>query len=74
MASYKCPVCERKFIAENFVKRHIEVFHKDYDPSPKLKGWTTPYGFVDFREPVTYAEAVETAKIFHSVIAREQQP
>lgn len=28
----------------------------------KCKGWATPYGFVDFTKPVTYAEATEQAK------------
>lgn len=29
---------------------------------PKAKGWRTPFGFGDFTEPVTYAEACEGMK------------
>lgn len=31
----------------------------------KRKGWSTPYGFVDFGEPVTYIEALNSAKEMH---------
>lgn len=60
-----CPVpgCHKKFISEAHVSRHLEVMHKDFDLAPRLKGWMTPHGFVDFKEPVTYAEACEQAKV-----------
>ena len=40
------------------------------DPN-KRKGWRTPYGFIDFREPVTYevalAEMEKAAKQFEHI-------
>lgn len=28
----------------------------------RKKGWSTPYGFLDFNEPVTYMEALSAGK------------
>lgn len=35
----------------------------------KAKGWVTPYGFGDFKEPVTYEEACEAMKAVSEAIA-----
>ena len=32
------------------------------DQTEKRTGWATPYGFADFKEPVSYEEACETMK------------
>ncbi len=72
--SFICPAgCGKKFTTEHFVKRHVEVMHKD-DPAKvlKRKGWATPYGFVDFKEPVTYEEALSTSQAMHEMfVARK---
>ncbi|PZQ48862.1 MAG: hypothetical protein DI551_00595 [Micavibrio aeruginosavorus] len=40
---------------------------KKFEPKPidasMRRGWSTPYGFVDFTTPVSYEEAVRVAKI-----------
>lgn len=60
-----CPAgCGKKFVNEYHIKRHLEVMHKgEAMQELKRKGWATPYGFVDFKEPVTYEEACELSKV-----------
>lgn len=36
---------------------------KPKDDVPRRKGWATPYGFVDCKEPVTYQEACDMMKV-----------
>lgn len=39
----------------------------------KRKGWIIPdYGFLDFKEPVTYEEAKETAMIFREIFKNDK--
>lgn len=67
MSKTACPFgCGKKFINEYHAKRHGEVMHKN-DSQHKQKGWATPYGFVDFKEPVTYEEALEVSKFFRQM-------
>lgn len=78
MTSFQCQAkgCGKKFTSENFLKRHSEVMHKEEVLSagePKSKGWRTPYGFVDFKEPVTYAEALEVSELMNKRL-RESHP
>jgi len=40
------------------------VAKKPDDGIPRKKGWATPYGFADFRDPVTYEEACAEMKPF----------
>lgn len=44
----------------------------------RRKGWATPYGYVDFKEPVTYSEALEVSKTvneaFQAAIEKEVDP
>jgi len=73
--SFLCPVgCGKKFTTEHFVKRHVETMHKD-DPVMviKRKGWATPYGFVDMKEPTTYEEACEASKIIHGALMKRME-
>lgn len=73
--SFLCPAgCGKKFTTEHFVKRHVEVMHKD-EPTKvvKRKGWATPYGFVDMKEPVTYEEACEASKAIGDFIAARRR-
>ena len=67
--SILCPAgCGKKFVNEYHIKRHLEVMHKEQPTGDrKQKGWATPYGFVDFKEPVTYEEAVSTSKIMNEM-------
>lgn len=69
-----CPSCKRKFTTPEFLKRHGEVMHKDEPPAAlKRKGWATPYGFVDMKEPCTYEEAVEVSKTLHDAFTQRQK-
>lgn len=36
----------------------------------KQKGWATPYGFVDCKEPVTFEEACEIMKPIHEMFRK----
>ena len=50
-------------------ERHADSEHPDWKTPkmPKNRGWATPCGFVDFREPVTYEQACEVAqKLYES--------
>jgi hypothetical protein len=63
-----CPGgCGKKFISQAHAEAHADLEHKDWKlpKVPKRKGWVTPFGFVDFKEPVTYEEAVETSRLMH---------
>lgn len=60
-----CPAgCGKKFISAEFANAHADREHPDWKlhQAPKRKGWATPHGFVDFRDPVTYEEACEAAQ------------
>ena len=57
-----CPAgCGKKFISADHAKSHADLVHPDW-MTPKQRGWATPYGFVDFAEPVTYEQACEEMK------------
>ena len=57
-----CPAgCGKRYINKEHADRHADDDHPGWR-IPKSRGWATPYGFVDFRTPVTYEEACETAK------------
>lgn len=63
--SAKCNVCSKKFISTGHLRIHLKAAH-DEDEIPVLrKGWVTPYGFVDFAQPVSYKDALEQAKEIH---------
>ncbi len=59
-----CPdcACGKKFINEDSLKRHIEEAHPKHADEPRQKGWKTPYGFIDFDRPATYAEACKAMR------------
>lgn len=40
----------------------------------KRKGWGTPYGFGDFKEPVTYEEACEIMETITSMWRDKKPP
>lgn len=62
MIYVKCPAgCGKKYISTNHAEAHADADHPDWK-IPKARDWATPYGFVDFREPVTYEKACEVAK------------
>lgn len=67
-----CPAgCGLKFITKEHAERHADAEHLDWR-IPKSKGWRTPYGFIDFREPVTYEKACEAMKAMHEQLTREK--
>ena len=73
----KCPACEKKFIDADHWKQHMAEAHPDYDRRDvgvKRKGWATPYGFVDFAEPVDYETACAVSehanKSFAEILAK----
>lgn len=64
----KCPKgCGKKFISLAHAEKHAEVEHAEPE-NPLRKGWTTPHGFIDFAEPVTYKQACETMEIIGNVM------
>ena len=61
MTKTLCPArCGKKFITAEHAVAHADAEHPDWR-TPKQRGWATPHGFIDFRQPVTYAEACEVA-------------
>jgi hypothetical protein len=65
-----CPAgCGKKFISSEHAERHADAVHADWR-IPKSKGWTTPYGFIDFGEKVTFEEACAIAKKLQHRFAR----
>lgn len=58
----KCPAgCGKLFVSSEFAIAHADAAHPEWR-NPKHKGWATPYGFADFREPVTYEYACSQMK------------
>ena len=56
-------------IDKNLEETMEQIYSKLEQDKKKAEGWQTPYGFCDFKKPVTYAEACkfmeeEVAKIF----------
>jgi hypothetical protein len=69
--SVLCPQgCGKKFTTEHFAQRHAEEAHAPAANFSKRKGWRTPYGFVDMKEPCTYEEACEQSKILSEYFAK----
>jgi hypothetical protein len=65
MSKAICPAgCGQKYISKEHAERHADADHPDWR-IPKSKGWRTPYGFIDFREPVTYEHACSVIKQAH---------
>lgn len=64
-----CPAkCGKRFISPEHASAHVKDAHPAWvEGAHARKGWVTPYGFVDFKEPVTYEEALETSKTLHEV-------
>ncbi len=64
MSKAICPVpgCHKKFVNGDFLAAHLCSAHPDFDLAPRRRGWATPYGFGDWAEPITYAEACERMK------------
>lgn len=63
-----CPTnCGRRFITEAHAIAHADKEHPDWR-IPRSKGWRTPYGFVDLKEPMTYEEACEISKTIHEAL------
>lgn len=59
----RCPAgCGKLFISEEYANKHADVEHAGWNDAPKRKGWVTPYGFIDFFEPVTFQEACDIMK------------
>jgi hypothetical protein len=55
----KCPAgCGKKFIDNQSAENPANKMHQGWR-EPKSRGWVTPYGFADFREPVAYEHACE---------------
>ncbi len=53
---------KKKYTSKAFLELHMDDMHPDWR-HPKQKGWATPYGFGDFRQPVTYAEACKRMRV-----------
>lgn len=73
MSRALCPAgCGQKYISKEHAERHADQNHHGWR-TPKSKGWATPYGFVDFFEPVAYEKACATAKKIHDKYAPQSQ-
>lgn len=58
-----CPEsCGKKFTTQEFAEAHADAEHDDWR-IPKARGWRTPYGFADYRYPVTYEQACADMKL-----------
>jgi hypothetical protein len=65
MTKALCPAgCGKKYISAPAARAHADSEHQGWnDPNNiKRKGWLTPYGFGDWKEPITYASACEQMK------------
>lgn len=65
MTKTACPAgCGKKFITANHAEKHADTSHPNWKTPkmPKAKGWATPFGFIDFGQPVTYEQACQTAQ------------
>lgn len=51
-----CKICHKKYISQEWLDKHIEKDHPVIHEKLS-KGWQTPFGFIDFNEPVTYEVA-----------------
>ena len=60
--------------ARDHAKSHADIAHPDwmFDKTPlgplKRKGWCTPYGFGDWKEPISYEDACEQMKAMVATI------
>ncbi len=67
-----CPAkCGKKFTTQEFAEKHADAEHADWR-IPKAKGWRTPYGFIDFFQPVTYEHACKEAKELRDNFNKEE--
>lgn len=65
MSKTFCPGnCGKRFINEDAANQHADMFHPDWR-TPKRRGWCTPYGFGDWKEPITYEEACEQMAVIN---------
>ncbi|PCI53843.1 MAG: hypothetical protein COB36_11430 [Alphaproteobacteria bacterium] len=63
MSKTLCPAgCGKKFTTKEFSEKHADAAHGKDWRIPKQKGWATPYGFIDFGNPVTYEYALKASK------------
>lgn len=74
--SYKCPAgCGKKFLTSLHAMQHSNIAHPEAKVGEvKRKGWVTPHGFVDMKEPVTYEEACEAAKSVCEALSARKSP
>ncbi len=55
----ECPAkCGKRFVSQAHAEAHADREHYDWR-TPRLRGWGTPFGFIDFKHPVTYQEAYD---------------
>ncbi len=66
----------KKFISKLHADEHARTAHPMPPPldGSLRKGWVTPHGFVDMKEPVTYEEACEAAKAVCDTLAARKNP
>lgn len=72
MSKTLCPAgCGKKFISDVHAIAHADEFHSDWR-TPKRKGWVTPYGFGDWKDPITYEEACEQMKALSDTMMKKK--
>lgn len=64
MSKTLCPAgCGKKFLTAAQAAAHCVSSHPTYQVGEiRKKGWATPYGFGDWKEPITYEDACEQMK------------
>ncbi len=68
MSKAVCPAgCGKRFITEGHATTHADESHPDWR-NPKRKGWCTPFGFGDWKEPITYEEACKQMQAMAATI------
>lgn len=68
MSKALCPAgCGKKFVSGEHAKSHADLMHDDW-MTPRRKGWATPYGFCDWKEPITYEDACKQMQAMAATI------
>lgn len=69
----KCPHCPRKYNSAPALMEHqLEDHPEEPEKARKRKGWVTPHGFADFKEPVTYEEACVATEVVSRLLAERK--
>ena len=54
-------------------KQYLDAMDRKNGEELKRKGWRTPYGFIDFIEPVTYQDALKLSYDLYKKFAEDDK-